>query len=618
VTGGYMGKILWVDLSTRRVETEPLDERMERDFIGGWGLAARVTYERQRPGVDPLGPDNVLSIVSGPLTGTSALISSRFMVTGKSPLTGTWGDANCGGHFGPYLKFAGVDGVFFTGASEKPVYLWVENGAAEIRDASPFWGKDTRETDAAFKEELGPDVRVACIGPGGEKLSRIAAVINDGGRAAARGGLGAVMGSKKLKAVVVRGKQKVPVANPALLLEFRNKYLASMRAGSSFERYHEWGTAGDTEGCIESGDCPVKNWAGSVVDFPNGSAISDEAVNKYEVKKYGCWGCPLVCGGHMLVKDGPYAGTGHKPQYETLGAFGAMCLNDNFESICRANDICNRHGVDTISAGGIMAFAIECYENGLLTKADTDGIELTWGNHAAIVAMTDKMCRREGFGDVLADGVKVAAEKIGRGAEEFAIHVGGQELPMHDSKISPGLAVTYQINATPGRHTQSTEDWPEPNLPLGSHNSRDYTDRGADNTRHNAFLQIFNCAGLCWMGVVNYDASAVPDFIRAVVGWDYGMDDVFKDGERINTLRHLFNLREGLNPLALKTPGRAIGLPPLVAGPLKSITVDKDQMIRDYFTQVGWDLKTAMPGEATLKRLGLKELVDSYGGPDLK
>jgi aldehyde:ferredoxin oxidoreductase len=512
------------------------------------------------------------------------------------------------------MKFAGVDALFITGISSEPVYLLVEDGRAEIRDTSHLWGLDCYETDVKLKEELGRDVAAAVVGPSGERTCLIASIMTDQGRAAGRSGLGALMGSKKLKAIVVKGNRRVPVADDALLKESRRRYLGTLGKDSpNFDIYRNWGTCGVTASAVLMGDCPVKNWGGSPLDFPNAQAISDDSLIRYQSKKYACWGCPVACGGSVVVPEGPYAGRGAKPQYETLGAFGALCLNDNVESICRLNDICNRNGVDTISAGGTIAFAIECYENKLIDRADTDGIELTWGNHEAIVCMTDKLCRREGFGDVLADGVRAAAARIGRGAEAFAIHVGGEELPMHHPKVFPGLAVTYQFDPTPGRHTQSTEDWTPSFVGVTTRDGLDYGGRGPDHLKAVAYQQVLNCSGLCQLASETYNAEAILAFMTAVTGWDYTVGRLLADGERIFTLRHLFNLREGLNPANLGVPTRMIGLPPQQEGPLAGVTVDIKRMTAGYFAHVDWDLQTSMPSDATLDRLRLRELVDRFG-----
>ena len=302
---GYMGKLLFVDLTAGTIREEPLEEELRRDFLGGYGLGARILYERMPPAADPLGPDNMLGFVTGPLTGTPTLGSGRYTVVGKSPLTGAWADANSGGDFGPYLKFSGFDAVFFTGISPKPVYLLIDNGKAELRDAADLWGSDTLATDDALRERHGPrQTRVACIGPAGEKMTLIAAVINDKGRAAGRTGLGAVMGSKKLKAVVARADtQRVPIADQARAESLRSEWLP--RINPSGQLLSDFGTAGLVEGLAEVGDSPVRNWSGTYpADFPNVERISDESVIAEQQRKYACWRCAMACGGHMKAAPG--------------------------------------------------------------------------------------------------------------------------------------------------------------------------------------------------------------------------------------------------------------------------------------------------------------------------
>ncbi len=450
MAGGFTGRMLWVNLSERTLRDEPLDDRLGRDFLGGYGLGASILFNRQKPGVDPLGPDGLLGIVTGVLTGTPAITGNRYVAVGKSPLTGGWGDANSGGYFGPHLKFAGYDAVFLAGVSPGPVYVFIDNGKAEIRDAAHLWGKDTFETEDILKAELGSDVESVCIGPAGEKLSLIAAIMNNKGRAAGRSGLGAVMGAKKVKAIAVKGSATVPLADEPGANELRRKALGELTGHVTILR--EFGTPAIMERCLKIGDAPVRNWGGIATDFPQVDLIAAKAVKAEQSRPWGCWRCPIACGGHMKAGSGDYSyeAGAHKPEYETLAMFGSNCLNDNLPSIVKANDLCNRAGLDTISAGAAIAFAIECYENGLITRADTDGIEMTWGNHRSIIAMTGKLCRREGLGDVLADGVKIAAGRIGKGAEQYAMHIGGQEVPAHDPKVGRQFATTYRMDATPG------------------------------------------------------------------------------------------------------------------------------------------------------------------------
>jgi len=609
--GGYMGKILFVDLSQGKTWNEPLEEKLCRDFIGGYGLGAKIIFDRQRPKVDPLGPDAILGFITGPCTGTPAIIGSRYVVVGKSPLTGTWGDANSGGDFGPHLKFAGYDAVFFRGISDRPVYLFIDDGKAELRKADHLWGKDSHETEDILKAELGEEVRVACIGPSGEKLSLISCVINNKGRAAGRSGLGALMGSKKLKAIAVKGKQAVPLANKSELDAARKKYLEQIKNSPIAQAFSQAGTTGLMSFFNMIGEVPIKNWSGvPSVDLPDVTPFDGQTVNNLQEKKFGCWRCPISCGGLMKAGMGQYkypAGV-HRPEYETVVTFGNMCLNNDLESTIMAADICNRYGLDTISAGCAIAFAIECYENGLITDKDTGGIQLRWGNHEAIIAMTEKMARREGFGDVLADGVRAAAKKIGKGAEKFAIHIHGEEVPMHDPKAVRAVdyAPTYLLDATPARHTQYSV--PISGLELPPFDPMSFAGRGEAVKITRNLQHVNQCAGLCMFGYVSLDANALPDFLNLVTGWNLSIDDLLKIGERIANIRHAFNIREGITLNDLKMPDRVLGRPPFEAGPTAGRQIDMETLAKDYLAAMDWDPNTGKPSRKKLLELGLEDV----------
>ncbi len=604
---GYMGKILNVNLKDRELKDEALDEKLCRDFIGGYGIGSRLLFSRMKAGTDPLGPESILGFIAGPLTGTDAISGTRYTVFGKSPLTGGWGDANSGGYFAAYLKFSGYDGVFFTGIAERPVYLFIDNGRAELRDAGHLWGMDSYDTDDALKAELGKDVAIACIGPAGEKMGLVSCIMHAKGSAAGRSGLGAIMGSKKLKAVAVRGKMKVPVADEPGLKELRAKYLKQLGGPDWLGKY---GTSHVLQESVESGDSPVKNYSGVALnDFPDARPIGWEKVDELRLKKVACYRCPVGCEALMKGGKGEYKwaeGT-YRPEYETIAMLGSNCLNDNLDSIFMANDICNRYGMDTISAGAIIAFAMECYDKGIITKKDTDGIEMTWGNHRALVAMLEKMGRREGFGDILADGVKAAAEKIGGGAGKPAIHVQGQEVPAHNPIGSYHWPATYIASATPARHTQGSEGFSQELMPPFDKGS--FSGRGPAHKIGVCSQNALMCCGMClFVEGALPTKHAMTEFLRAVTGWDLTTDELLVAGERIENVRQVFNVREGLNLLKFDVPGRILGNPPHKAGPLAGVVVDADTLVKEYLKEMDWDLSTAMPGEKKLKELGLEDI----------
>ena len=614
MAGSILGKILWVNLSKGTTEVLEPAEALYKQFLGGYGTGVKLIYDKQKPGTKPLDPANILGFATGPLTGTPAVSSSRYTVMGKSPLTGTWGDANSGGFFGTALKKAGYDGVFFEGASSEWVYLWINDGKAEIKDATPYIGLDTNVFEDRMREELGSDIRLACIGPAGETCSLLACIINDKWRAAARSGLGALMGSKKLKAVVVKGTGEIPLANEEMASNLRQKLIAGGKSNPFFQLLSGMGTCGVTAMFVSNGESPVKNWGGvGDIDFPNAAAISDQSVIHYQKKKYACFGCPIACGGQVKVENGPYTCETHKPEYETLSALGPLCLNDNLESIIRMNDICNRAGLDTISLGATIAFAIECYTNGILTKDDTDGIELTWGNHEAIVAISEKIVKREGLGEILADGTRVASHKIGKGSEQFAMHLGGQELPMHDPRCTPGYGTTYCTDATPSRHMQGGSAFLEsgmliPGIPFKQMGKYTYTGKGDAHRYMSNLSHIVNASGLCYFAVWIYGVQMIPQFLEYATGGNFSMEDLLTIGERIASLRMAFNIREGVRLSDWKIPGRMIGDPPLKAGPLKDITIDLPTLTREYLEKTGWDVKTGNPSEKKLGELGLAKI----------
>jgi aldehyde:ferredoxin oxidoreductase len=616
VTKGCNNKVLFVNLTSGSINEEPIPEEIYRNFVGGVGLGVRILYERMKPGVDPLGPDNMLGFVTGILTGTKVPATSRYTVVSKSPLTGTWGDANSGGYFGPMLKATGYDAVFFTGISPKPVYLLLYDNKVELRDATELWGKDTVETREILHEELGdPTVSTSCIGPAGESLSLLASIHTDRAHAAGRSGLGAVMGSKRLKAIAVKGSQSVDVANGALLKDVRGMYLRRLdifRPENALAKLlRQFGTCGFTSIFLTSGVTPIKNWglAGAEA-FPSHAKIDGANITKYQVKKIACSGCPIACKGLVTVEKGPYAvSMADKPEYETIAGFGAMCLNDDIESIIKINDICNRYGIDTVSAGTAIAFAMECYERGIIGKEQTDGIELTWGNAPAIIAMLEKMVKREGFGALLADGVQRAAEKIGGGANEYAIHIHGEEPAYHDGRALPARGTAYLADATPGRHTswwagaQSQAGAPFAPYPELRVSPEEVYFVGPCYTQ--------GCAsfGLCFSA---FFAGNFPliEFVGAVTGWDFDVKEALTIGHRVQTLRQAFNNREGLRPEDFELPQR-MAAPPS-AGPLTGLSVDFKTLRGKYYEQMGWDAQ-GVPSDQTLAQLGLKELVAERG-----
>ena len=596
---------------------------MLKEYIGGYGLGARILSELHKAPFEALGPENVLGILAGPLTGTRLPFVSRYTVVGKSPLTGTWGDANGSGFFGPALRRSGFDGVFLQGAAERPVYLLVQNGQAELVDASDTWGLDTYATEETIKGRYGKTAEIACIGPSGEQLSLLAGVVTAKGRIAARSGLGAVFGSKKLKGLIALGSLPVPVARPEEVENLRRKYIGQMKAGVGFApMYSTTGTPGYIEPGALVGDSPVRNWYGSAARyFSSLRELSYDNVAKYMTGKKTCYLCPMACWAHVKVENGPYATDGetHRPEYESAAAFGSYCLNNNFESIIRCNDICNRYGIDTISTGACVAFAMSCFEEGLLTVKDTDGLELNWGNHQAIVALTEKIAKQEGVGRLLANGVKIASQLIGKASERFAIHVGGQELPAHDPRYEPSLASIYRNNATPGRHTQGSQYCVPPKLAellpqvdfshsFGA-NREVQTGRSKAQRVLTTLFHSMSSAGMCLFGYLSTEVTYLPESLSAVTGRETDLQELIQIGERIANVRLAYTRRQGINPFRLRFPPVALGNPPLADGPTQGISIDLDLLTIEYCQEMGWDPQTGLASADKLKQLNCEFLL---------
>ena len=613
---GTSGKILFVDLGSGAMRFEEPADEVYLKFIGGYGLGARYLYDMIPAGADPLGPENVLGFFTGMMTGTPGITTTRYIVVAKSPKTGGWGDANSGGTFGAMMKAAGLDGIVFSGVSAEPVSLVFRDGKPELVPAKDWWGCDTHEVDEQVKERYGANARAACIGPPGERKNLLAAIMNEKYRAAGRSGLGAVMGSKRLKAVIIvgAGKVEVPIADPDGMREAMDRHRAFLKSRPRWTAMREYGTCGSMAGLAYKGDTPIKNWSGTAeADFPTVEKISDDNVIAIEHRKYACWRCPMACGGLTEVAEGPYAAKGHKPEYETLGAFGSMCLNDDLASINLCNDLCNRFGLDTIGTGGTVAFAIECFERGLIGPEQTAGLQLRWGNTEAIVELTRQIGEGSGFGAFLADGSRRAAEALGGDALEYAIQVGGEELPMHDPRCVPGAATSYKMDATPGRHTQISTwilelgggppDFDDQPLP-----AEHYPGKGAVHAKINNYFHVAQSAGMCMFAALTLEMSSLTDSLTHVTGHEYTLDDVLETGARIAALRIAFNLRHGIRNVDIAVPDRVLGRPALEAGPTAGNTVELEAQVQDYLDAMGWDRVTGVPRRETLEGLGLADV----------
>ena len=607
---GYAGKMLRINLTDRSIETIDTDMEMARNYLGGSGFCTALLTDMDWD-VDPLSPGNRMVFATGPLTGAPATFCSRYVVAAKSPLTGIWGEAHASGFWGPELKFAGWDGIILDGAADGPVYLSIEDGEVELRDAGDLWGRDILETEALLRERhQAKKLRVLAIGPAGEKLSCIAMIANDH-RAAARTGLGAVMGSKKLKAITVRGTLGYNMADSDGFKQLMKRLNETVMKAPARDALHNFGTDGGMMAFHDFGDVPIKNWSkGAWADGAqkvSGPVMAETILTK----NYACRSCLLGCGRVVEVKEGPYAMSGAGPEYETAAAFGPLLLNDNLEAIAKANDLCNRYGMDTISTGGTVAFAMECYEKGLVSKSETDGLDLSWGNHEAIVELTRKIGEREGFGAVLADGSKKASEKIGGGSEKFCITVKGLELPMHDPRAFMSWAVNYATVPRGGCHMYSPTFWLERGLlfpDLGYDTQPDRFDtegKGIWTKIFHDYCEILESLVICKFSLyANLRGPDFSDMIRLATGWDVNLDELLLIGERIVNAKRLILNRLGITRKDDTLPERIFNLPHSEGG-AEGRTPDLAPMLDEYYRARGWD-ENGVPTSEKLESLGLR------------
>ncbi|MCU0853011.1 MAG: aldehyde ferredoxin oxidoreductase family protein [Thermoplasmata archaeon] len=603
---GYTGKILRVDLTSEKITTENLNKDWAKLHIGGKGLGARYLFEELKPGVDPLSPDNVLMIWTGPLVGTMVPLTSRYAVITKSPLTGTFLDSYAGGYFGPELKYAGFDAVIIKGKAKKPVYLWIKDGKAEIRDAKNIWGKDTYDTEVLIRKETGEKyARVACIGPAGENLSLIAGVTSDLTRNAGRGGGGAVFGSKNLKAVAVRGTLGVEVPNMDKFLPMAKEMLLKDvvenpdHAGSITD-----GTPIIVDMSQNAAILPTRNWSSG--EFEGSTGMNSEALKtRVLVRRKACFDCGIACGSWAKVSKGAHRGAATEgPEYETLALCGSNCGITNIEAIVKFAEECDRQGLDSMSAGAVVGLAMDLYEKGVLTKKDTGGLDLKFGNEDAYVKMPAMIARRQHVGGILADGAKRAAKKIGKGAEKLVVESKGSEYPAYDPRGSIGMALAY---ATSDRGADHNRAWPVATDAYGSGDPWTTEGKAAtcveDQTRTSVKWSFI----FCDFYAVNFGNMA--KYYTAVTGVPADEAYLRKIGRRNWNLVKAFNVREGFSRKDDNLPER-MEKDPLPSGKTKGKAVqraDFEKMLTEYYKLWGWN-DQGIPLRKTLEELGLGDI----------
>lgn len=618
---GYWGKGLRVNLSTGEIQVETLDDGFLRRYLGGWGFIAYYLLKEVSQGTDPLGPENLLVYATSPLTGQPVAGGGRHMIGARSPLTGGFGACEVGGFFGAELKRAGWDLILFQGAASSPVYLVIQDDKVELRAANHLWGHDTADVEDLIRQELGDKhVRVSQCGPAGENLARLANIIHDGNRAAGRTGLGAVMGSKKLKAVAVRGTQRPPVADADKLRDmakwFRDHYQETASAPFSTV-----GTNRMVRVNNRLGGLPTRNFQQGT--FEGYESISAETlIDTITVGRDTCFGCPVRCKWVVQVDDDTYPVDPRYggPEYETTCAMGALCGIDDLKPIAYANQLCNAKGLDTIGTGATIAMAMECFERALIAPSDTDGIELRFGNAEALIAMIGKMAQREGFGDTLADGSRAAAQRIGGKALDYAVQIKGQEVAMHDPRVKYGHGLGIAVSPTGADHMHSLHDsgyQTEAGIaglkPLGVLQPLPFDDLStakAHMVRQVMMWRVtYNLTGICYFH--GWSAEQIRELIAAATGWNTSIMEIWLAGERAYDMARAFNYREGFGPEDDMLPARLFEKLP--EGPVAGKVYTKEQFLtarNRFYEMMGWDADTAAPSRAKLENLDIGWVAD--------
>ncbi len=619
--GGYTGKILQVDLSTGKIVTISVKEQDQKRFIGGSGLAAKIFFDSFDPNVDPLSPENPLILMTGPLVGTRFPGTSRFAVCGKSPLTGIWGEGTCGGNFGPELKFAGIDGIIFRGISSVPVYLVIEDDKIELIDAKDLWGMDNYTLIDLLKERHGKEKRpkILSIGQAGENLVKFAAICNDKGDFIGRTGMGALMGSKRLKAIVVKGTKKIEVSHPEEYTTLRKHLIEKSRDSMVAQSFRSMGTDAGMDLGMMTGDVPIKNWMIGE-DFQLSANLGGPTMTeKYLTKNHACSFCPIGCRRVVKVDDGPFkTDEGPGPEYETCCSFGTLIMNDDLAGVIKANEWCNRYGMDTISCGATIAFAMEAFEKGLITKSDTHGIDLTWGNVAGAIELIHKIAKKEGIGAVLSEGTSEAAKRLGRGAEEFSVEVKGLEAPMHDPRGFHGMGLAYMTSIRGACHlmhlAHPVEQGMSPFTEAGF--QENYIGQSSEGKAKMVKLcedlglpcnSLVICEFVAW----TLSANELAEMVRVTTGFDFTLKDLLLCGERTWLLKRGLGNIMGVRSKDDRLPKRI--LTPLQDGAASGSVPDVEKLLQEYYEIRGLD-EDGKPKKEVLIKAGLDELAKKLHG----
>jgi aldehyde:ferredoxin oxidoreductase len=605
--GAYNNRILRVNLTDGKFSEETLSDELVHDYIGGRGFGAKLLYDELRPGTDPLGEENELICLVGPMTGTNSQSFHRWKVTFKSPLTGGYFTSSAGGFFGAEQKAAGFDVIIINGAANKPVYLWVHDGKYELRDASYLWGLDCDDTHTLIREELNdPHIRIACIGPAGENGVKYAGIFTDR-RAAGRGGGGAVMGAKKIKAIAIRGSGKVDIAEPEAFRQAAREQIKLMKDHEGLKGFSETGTQ-IAEFTNLLGMYPTRNFQKGVL--PNWKKIEGEVYTKYRERKTGCYRCMLHCGSIVKMNTGSYSGAWTEgPEYETIWAFTGPIVKADIGLTIAADKFCDDLGLDTISTGSTIGFAYELYSRGILTEKDTGGLELTYGNGEPVLEMIRQIAYRKGIGDLLAEGTREAARRIGKGAEQYAIQVKGLELPAYDPRGAKAHGLNLLTSNLGADHNLGYAGQELFDIDIPREVDRFEVEGKGDLTKYNQDLTAMLNTGIHCDFLVSMFVTT-PELYAKLLSAATGIrdfadpDHLWRVGERITNLERMFNVREGFGQKDDVFPRRLTN-EPMPAGPSKGQVFEIEPLLKSYYQARGWDEKTGIPSKAKLDELGL-------------
>ena len=606
-------KVATLDLTNKACGQKTFCDELTRAYLGG-ALAVDVLNRETNHEIQALDPQSVVCLFAGLLVGTAVPGASKLTFYARSPLTGIWGESTVGGHWPAKLRRSGFDGIIIRGKASAPVVIRLHEDGAHIDPAGDLWGKETFETSDILQQRY-PGFATACIGPAGERRLPISSVITDGrvARAAGRGGLGAVMGSKMVKAVVVSGGKKVEINDRTALMSLLKKDVKTIAENAA--RLRDFGTSGGVARAEQTGDMPLKNWKMGTWREGAEKITAQSFFPKYLERHHTCHACPIRCGKLLRQQTGPFAGSvSHAPEYETIGGFGGCCLVDSAEAIMNANEFCNRSGIDTISASAVIAFAMEAFERRIITEKDTGGRKILWGDGRILLSLLEDMVKQRRIGALLARGVRQAAKALGRGAEEFAVHVKGLELPMHDPRAYPSMAASYAVANRGGDHLEAMSYMHEKGLRIpgygyqGELDPRSHEHKAQVAYENMNYYAVFNALGLCkFISIGKATPRMIAGWVSSVTGWDVTTDELLSTGQRLLNAKRIYNLRRGVTWKDDVLPPRL--LQPRPDGCAQGIVPDVATMVKEIYRMRGWD-RYGVPKRETLQRLGLAHLTD--------